>query len=126
MEIIKEVLIYAPEIIDLMGVIILLIGFVRGVIEFFKMEISRFKGKGNQFRTMQILRCDVGLYILLALDFIITSDIITSMVHTDMDDLINLGAIVVLRTVIGYFLGKEIEEVHNDAAKGEKIENNDN
>ena len=126
MDIIKEVLIYAPEIIDLMGVIILLIGFVRGIIEFFKMEISRFKGKGNQFRTMQILRCDVGLYILLALDFIITSDIITSMVHTDMDDLINLGAIVVLRTVIGYFLGKEIEEVHNDTAKGKKIENNDN
>lgn len=126
MELIKEILARTPEFIDLMGVIILLIGFVRGVIEFFKMEIGRFRGKKNQFRTMQILRCDVGLYILLALDFIITSDIITSMVHTDMDDLINLGAIVVLRTVIGYFLGKEIEEVHNDAAKGEKIENNDN
>ena len=126
MELIKEILARTPEFIDLMGVLILIIGFIRGVIEFFKMEIGRFRGKENQFRTMQILRCDVGLYILLALDFIITSDIITSMVHTDMDDLINLGAIVVLRTVIGYFLGKEIEEVHNDAAKGKKIENNDN
>jgi len=126
MDIIKEVLIYAPEIIDLMGVIILLIGFVRGVIEFFKMEISRFKGKGNQFRTMQILRCDVGLYILLSLDFIITSDIINSMMHTEIDDLINLGAIVVLRTVIGYFLGKEIEEVHIETVKDEKNTEIDN
>ncbi len=126
MDIIKEVLIYAPEIIDLMGVIILLIGFVRGVIEFFKMEIGRFKGKGNQFRTMQILRCDVGLYILLSLDFIITSDIINSMMHTEIDDLINLGAIVVLRTVIGYFLGKEIEEVHIETVKDEKNTEIDN
>ena len=126
MELIKEILARTPEFIDLMGVLILTIGFIRGAIGFFKIEIGRFRGKENQFRTIQILRCDVGLYILLALDFIITSDIITSMVHTDMDDLINLEAIVVLRTVIGYFLGKEVEEVHNYAAKGKKIENNDN
>ena len=62
---------------------------------------------------MQLLRCDVGLYILLALDFMITSDIINSMIHKNTEDLISLAAIVVLRTVIGYFLGKEIDEVHN-------------
>ena len=78
-----------------------------------KMEYSRIRRKENQFKMKQILRCNVGLYILLALDFMITSDIISTMVHTDMDDLIVLGAIVVLRTVIGYFLGKEVEEVHN-------------
>ena len=61
---------------------------------------------------MQILRCNMGLYILLALDFMITSDIIKSMFHKDMDDLIHLASIVVLRTLIGYFLGKEVEEIH--------------
>ncbi len=114
MEWIKNVLEFAPEVIDLVGVIILLIGFIRGLIAFFKMEIGRLSGKKNWFNVIQILRCDVGLYILLALDFMITSDIINSMVHTDMNDLISLGSIVVLRTIIGYFLGKEVEEVHGE------------
>ncbi len=112
MDLIKQGLTYLPGIIDLLGIVILLIGFIRGGIEFFKMEFNRFKGKGDQFRMMQLLRCDVGLYILLALDFMITSDIINSMLHTNMEDLFSLAAIVVLRTVIGYFLGKEIDEVH--------------
>jgi uncharacterized membrane protein len=110
---IKECIKYLPRIIDFMGIIILMIGFVRGSIELFKIEISRLKRKGNQFQVMQVLRCDVGLYILLALDFMIASDIITSIIHTDINDFISLGAIVVLRTIIGYFLGKEVYELHS-------------
>ena len=125
MDWIKESLEYAPAFIDIMGVIILLIGFIRGTFEFFKMEVYRLKRNKIQFRMMQILRCNMGLYILLALDFMITSDIIKSMFHKDMDDLINLASIVVLRTLIGYFLGKEVEEIHADKAKGDtkSIEN---
>ena len=114
MEELKKVIEFLPEIIDLFGVLILVIGFVRGLIAFLKMELSRYKGKKRHFRVMQILRCDVGLYILLALDFMITSDIINSMVNADMDDLIGLASIVVLRTIIGYFLGKEVEEIHKE------------
>ncbi len=112
METIKEIIAYIPEIIDVIGVIILIIGFIRGLIKYVQFESDRIQRKGNVVYKMQLLRCDIGMYILLALDFMITSDIINSMVHTDMQELINLAFIVVLRTVIGYFLGKELEEVH--------------
>ncbi len=114
MEWLDDILEFTPEVIDLFGVVILLVGFIRGVIAFFKMEIGRFSEKKNWFNVIQILRCNVGLYILLALDFVITSDIIKSMMHTDINDLVNLGSIVILRTIIGYFLGKEVEEVHGN------------
>ena len=124
MEIIKETLAYAPKFIDLLAVLILLFGLVRVIIKFFKVEVNRMTGKGNQYKLFQILRCDVGLYILLALDFMIMSDLITSMTHRDLDELINLGSIVIIRTVIGYFLGKEVKEIHNTATKSQ-IEKND-
>ena len=47
----------------------------------------------------------------MALDFMIASDIINSTVHTELKDLYELGIIVLLRTAIGYFLGKEIQEI---------------
>jgi len=110
---IEEWIEYLPRIVDFIGIIILIIGVVRGTIEISKMEISRLKRKGKQFQAMQTLRCNIGLYILLALDFMITADIITSLLYTDIKDFISLGAIVVLRTIIGYFLGKEVDALHS-------------
>ncbi len=112
MEGILEILEWIAVVIDLTGVAILLIGFSRGFIKFLQIELNRFKGDNRIISAIQIVRCDIGLYILLALDFLIASDIVSSLIHTDLDQLLNLGIIVILRTAIGYFLGKEIEEIH--------------
>ena len=100
------------EVIDIIGVVILLVGFTRGFIKYLQVEVSRLKGGEGIISAIQIVRCDIGLYILLSLDFMIASDIISSLIHTNLDELLNLGIIVVLRTTIGYFLGKEIDEIH--------------
>ncbi len=112
MEAILEILEWVAVVIDLTGVAILLIGFSRGLIKYLQIELRRFKGDDDIITAIQIVRCDIGLYILLALDFMIASDIISSLIHTNLDQLLNLGVIVVLRTAIGYFLGKEIDEIH--------------
>ncbi len=96
--------------IDLIGIGILLIGFIKGLVLYVKSEFPQHGGKSG-IRLIQELRCKVGLYILMALDFLIASDIIHSTVHTELHELYELGLIVVLRTAIGYFLGKEIEEI---------------
>ena len=44
----------------------------------------------------------------------IISDIIQTVISHSKDDLIFLAAIVFLRTIIGYFLGKELEQIKND------------
>jgi len=55
----------------------------------------------------------LGVYILLALDFLIASDIIHTIIDIDTEKIIELSAMIVLRTGIGYFLGKEIEDINN-------------
>lgn len=114
MEYIFGVFEWIAELIDIIGVLILLIGFARGFIKYLMIELNRFKGGEGIISSIQILRCDVGLYILLALDFMIASDIISSLIHTNLEELLNLGIIVVLRTTIGYFLSKEIKEIHGN------------
>jgi uncharacterized membrane protein len=45
----------------------------------------------------------------MGLEFMIASDIIHSFISRSPDDLIFLGLIVVIRTAIGFFLGKEMQ-----------------
>jgi uncharacterized membrane protein len=51
----------------------------------------------------QHVRCIFGTYILIGLEFLIISDIIQTVISHSKDDLIFLAAIVLLRTIIGYY-----------------------
>jgi uncharacterized membrane protein len=101
-------------IVDLFGIGILFIGFLKGLFHFVKMEFDSLTG-GETFDDILALRSILGGYIILSLDFLIISDIIHSVIKPEFNELINLGIIVVLRTSIGFFLGREIMELrHNE------------
>ncbi|MFT7249324.1 MAG: putative membrane protein [Arcticibacterium sp.] len=53
------------------------------------------------------------MYILLALDFLIASDIIHTISELRQEQLIELAVMIALRVSIGHFLGKEINEIQN-------------
>ena len=110
MDWIKEIFKSIAEIINIIGISILIFGFAK---ELFKYLIVEFK-EGimlTPIHAIQKIRCQLGVYILLALDFLIASDIILSIVDLSMEELIKLSATIALRIAMGYFLGKEIEEL---------------
>lgn len=105
----QEILTTIAEVIDIIGVIILLYGFSK---MFLRYLIAEFRDiKNTPIRTLQSIRCEIGIYILLALDFLIASDIIHTVTELSQEQLIELSVMIVLRTAIGYFLGKEVEEI---------------
>lgn len=114
MDWIKQAFLLVAEIIDLIGVFILIVGFGKLLIKYVRLEFSSHMFK-LPLRGLQKIRCELGIYILLALDFLISSDIIRSMLDISMEQLIALTAMVVLRTGIGYFLGNEIEQIHQES-----------
>jgi uncharacterized membrane protein len=67
-------------------------------------------------RDIQKIRCQLGVYILLALDFLIASDIILSIIDLSMQELMKLSITIALRIAMGYFLGKEVDELHQEEA----------
>ena len=97
--------------IELLSAVVLLVGFAKGMWGFLLYEIREMRPKTEASPGgVSELRPMVGNYILLGLDFYIVSDILATMLHPEWNELLSLAVIGLLRTTIGYFLGKEIAE----------------
>lgn len=59
--------------------------------------------------TMAQIRLSLGRWLALALELALAADILRSVVAPTWDEIGKLGAIAALRTVLNYFLEKEIE-----------------
>jgi uncharacterized membrane protein len=112
----NELLIRIIDLISLgvgiVGVLIVLWGVIMAIVNLVKLEASRLR-KGFICEKREYLRHHLGQYLLLGLEFLIAADIIHTVFKPYMQSLIILGAIVAIRTVISYFLNKELESGHN-------------
>lgn len=68
------------------------------------------------------IRLFLGRYLTLGLEFQIGADILSTAVAPTFDAVLLLGAIVVIRTVLNYFLSKELErEGQQETSKREAV-----
>jgi uncharacterized membrane protein len=117
MELIKNILLIVAEAIDFIGISILLFGFIKILFKYIRTEIKSILH--TPIRLLQKIRCELGIYILLALDFLIASDIIQTITELSQEQLIELSVMILLRTAIGFFLGKEVDEIESKTKKTE-------
>ena len=96
-------------IISVISLLIVTYGALIAFIAFTINELKRFTGKYTSINIRR-LRATFGTYLLLGLEFLIASDILTVLEPT-LNELAILGGIVVLRTVLSVFLNKEIKEL---------------
>ena len=68
-------------------------------------------------RSLQRARLKLGTYMLAALEFLIVADILFTIVHRTLNDVIVLAIIAAVRTVVSYFLGKEIEALSKEESE---------
>ena len=107
---IAEALEYVAITIDLIGVSLILFGFVVSLLRLF----GGFRD-GVGFRQdlggLKAARTTLGTYILTGLEFMIASDIVHTVITREFTDLLFVALLVGIRTAISFFLGKEIAEV---------------
>ncbi|MCB9307912.1 MAG: DUF1622 domain-containing protein [Lewinellaceae bacterium] len=96
--------------VEILSAVVLMTGFAKGMWGFLLHEWRAARHHIDEAASIAALRPLVGNYILLGLDFYIVSDILSSMLHPEWQELISLAVIGSLRTAIGYFLGREISE----------------
>lgn len=106
--------------INLVGITVVFWGFVVAAIGFIRMKLHRhdvgfFLKKANEIRAV------LGTYILFGLEFMIAGDIIHTFLKPSQEDLIVLATIVGIRTVISYFLGREVDQAQHDGAPLKKL-----
>lgn len=93
--------------VSLLGIAVILWGTLRSFLQFAGLEISQIKGD-NICPRRELMRHHYGSYILLGLEFLIAADIIHTIVQPSLEELAALGAIVVIRTLLSFFLNREM------------------
>lgn len=94
--------------IGVLGVLVLMFGVVGGLFRFVRSELLSLRGVDvNEDR--KHLRHLLGYYLLLGLEFLIAADIIDTLMKPTPQNLLGLGAIVVIRTIISYSLNAELK-----------------
>jgi len=94
--------------IGLLGVLVIVFGVLCGLSRFICSELAAAKGALVD-EDRKRLRHLLGYYLLLGLEFLIAADIIDTLMKPSVQDLIVLGAIVLIRTVISYSLNGELK-----------------
>ena len=109
MHLFHSVLEGAALVIDAAASLIMVWGFLVAIFAFAQ---ASFGGSAaDRIFRLQVARCALGVKLVFALELLIISDLLHTVVSHSLDDLWFLAALVVIRTVISYFLNREIQEV---------------
>ncbi len=103
---------YVAVGIDLLGILLLLIGAARFVLGVAQAELSR--DEMRRLRGTNRERIELGRYILAGLELLIVSDIIHTSLSLAFADLFYLGLLVLIRSLISFFLDRELGELRRE------------
>ena len=109
--------------LNFLSIFVIVWGVLIAGIDFVRYELTE-KDRLVAARENNFIRNYLGSYVLLGLEILIAADIIETIIHPTFEDIVRLAAVVIIRTVISYFLNKEIERAlqttdHQPAKKKE-------
>jgi uncharacterized membrane protein len=103
--ILKETVRAVALALEFTAALCIVAGFVKTCILLLKSKQIKYSPLHNR------LRLEFGGWLALALEFQLASDIVKTTVAPTYENLIQLGAIAVIRTFLNYFLSKELHEL---------------
>jgi uncharacterized membrane protein len=92
--------------IDLASVAILVLGALRFAV---RVGVAELSGDGPRQRGVDAARVELRRYILAGLELLIVSDVMRTALSFALHDVIFLGALVLVRSLISFFPSREIE-----------------
>lgn len=101
-------LLYFEWIFEAIGTIIIIYGGLRATIQILFSETLK------KSQNLETIRKELTNKILFGLEFYIVVAILGTLRNPTMQDLSVLGTVVLIRTVLGYFLSKEVKEYQFD------------
>ena len=89
--------------VEATGAIVIGIGVILAIFQL----VAHFKDE--QSSNFNRVRLTLGKYLALALEFQVGADILSTAIAPSYEQIGKLGAIVIIRTLLNYFLTKELE-----------------
>lgn len=103
--------------ISVLGALVVIWGVLEAMIRFLGAKL--WTRVPDQIRESEAIRQQLGAHLLLGLEIFIAADIISSVVSPSWDKVGILAAIVAIRTVLSFFLRREVRQTNNIKANGE-------
>lgn len=90
---------------EIAAAVVIGVAILRGIVSYVQLLVARSADEGD---ATESIRLRLGRVLALGLEFTVASDILRTAVAPTRQDILNLGAIVLLRTLLNYFLEQEI------------------
>lgn len=94
--------------LNIVGSIIIIWGILIALFNFLRKEILH---RSIAVKLNESIRIKLGSYLVLGLEFFIAGDIIKTVITPTWESLGILGTIVVIRTILSYFLTKDLKKI---------------
>ncbi len=108
-----DLLLYISLGIAIIGVSVITWGVLVVFLRLLRLEFTCFHGERITCGR-ESLRHQLGSYLLLGLEFLIAADIIHTISNPTLEEVAVLGGIVVIRTLISYFLDHELADYYHE------------
>ncbi|MFH0838730.1 MAG: DUF1622 domain-containing protein [Candidatus Omnitrophota bacterium] len=95
-------------VLNIVGALITIWGTLIALFAFVRKELLK---REEAVRLNDSIRIKLGSYLVLALEFFIAADIVRTIITPTWESVGILGVIVVIRTVLSYFLTKDMKNV---------------
>jgi uncharacterized membrane protein len=106
-DIVKLIANYIATAAEAIAVLFIMFGILGALVIYIK-KTSLFR---QDYRAMTESRTHLGHTLSVALEFLIGADILKTAISPTWQDIGQLAAIVGIRTVLNYFLSKELKEM---------------
>mgnify|MGYP000870046455 CR=1 FL=1 len=110
---------YVINICQLFAMIIIIIGIIKGLYGYARNSLFN----KSTLNSMKETRMEIGNAFSLGLGFLIGASILKSFVAPTWDDIGKLSAIIAIRTVLNFFLMRDIQMLHDAVLKNDKMKN---
>jgi uncharacterized membrane protein len=97
-----SILLYAVPVVEACGALVILMGVVRTMVLYVRRCMRPRPMKATA------LRIHLGQSLVMGLEFLVAADILKSAISSEWNDLLQLAALIGLRTVLNYFLEREL------------------
>ncbi|MCA1990990.1 MAG: DUF1622 domain-containing protein [Coleofasciculus sp. S288] len=98
---------WLTTIVDSLTALIIAFGALEAIIKIITVFFLHYK---KLDKAREDIRLMLGMWLALSLEFALAADILRSIIAPTWDEIGKLSAIIVLRTILNYFLAKEIEQ----------------
>lgn len=93
---------------NIMGSLLIIYGGIRSMLGVILIEVLK------KPYSYQQVRKELTNKIVFGLEFFIAADVLETVLNPSKEELVLLGTVVLIRTVLGYFLSKEVLEYQLD------------